>query len=78
MGLWRKDSSSHTRLGTSTNWSVKPSECAAASVCRLLVLEAAIQDPGLSKMLAALFNDNNVNHSATLEPEIMRLNALNV
>jgi three-Cys-motif partner protein len=39
----------------------------------LLVLEAAIQDPDLSTMLVALFNDKDVDHSTTLEQEISKL-----
>jgi three-Cys-motif partner protein len=36
----------------------------------LLVLEGAIQDPDLSKMLVALLNDQDANHTRTLQQEI--------
>jgi three-Cys-motif partner protein len=39
----------------------------------LLVLEHAIADPALCKMLVALFNDADENHSATLQTEIAKL-----
>lgn len=39
----------------------------------LLVLERAIADPDMSKMLVALFNDADMNHTATLQSEIYKL-----
>ena len=39
----------------------------------LLVLERAIADPDMSKMLVALFNDADMNHTATLQSEIDKL-----
>src|SRR5258708_11052679 len=39
----------------------------------LLVLEAAIQDQELSKMLVTIFNDGNSDHSETLKEEIKKL-----
>lgn len=39
----------------------------------LLVLEGAIQDPDLSKMLVALLNDQDTNHTRTLQQEISGL-----
>ncbi|HYX49404.1 MAG TPA: three-Cys-motif partner protein TcmP, partial [Ktedonobacteraceae bacterium] len=39
----------------------------------LLVLEAAINDEDLSKMLVALFNDKDANHTQTLQEEINKL-----
>jgi three-Cys-motif partner protein len=42
----------------------------------LLVLEKAIQDPDMSKMLVTLFNDQNHDHSYSLEQDIMSLPGL--
>jgi three-Cys-motif partner protein len=39
----------------------------------LMVLQAAINDPDLSKMLVTLFNDADKNHSSTLQGEIEKL-----
>jgi hypothetical protein len=39
----------------------------------LMVLEAAIQDEDLSKMLVCLFNDKDANHTQTLQEEIDKL-----
>jgi hypothetical protein len=39
----------------------------------LLVLEVAIQDQNLSKMLVTLFNDQDANHTQTLQEEINKL-----
>jgi len=39
----------------------------------LLVLQHAIADQALCKMLVALFNDADQNHSATLQTEIDKL-----
>jgi three-Cys-motif partner protein len=42
----------------------------------LLVLEKAIQDPDMRKMLVTLFNDRNHDHSYSLEQDIMSLPGL--